>query len=105
MRHLKNQIITDTTTPDASNVLDGELVVRTQPGNPGILLKMADGTFASFIDSGAVSTALENITTGSVDLTNYYKKNEADNLLAEKVDKEKPVELVQNSLTIFGISA
>ena len=84
MRHLKNQIITDTTTPDASNVLDGELVVRTQPGNPGILLKMADGTFASFIDSGAVSTALENITTGSVDLTNYYKKDEADNL-QEKV--------------------
>ena len=96
MRHLKNQIITDTTTPDASNVLDGELVVRIQPGNPGILLKMADGTFASFIDSGAVSTALENITTGSVDLTNYYKKDEADNLLAEKVDKESGKGLSSN---------
>lgn len=43
MRHLKNQIITDTTTPDASNVLDGELVVRIEAGHPEILLKMSDG--------------------------------------------------------------
>ena len=39
---------------------------------------------------------MENITTGSVDLTNYYKKDEADNLLAEKVDKESGKGLSSN---------
>lgn len=29
--------------PDASNVLDGELVVRIEAGHPEILLKMSDG--------------------------------------------------------------
>lgn len=43
MRHKKNQIITDATMLDASNVLDGELVARTEAGHPEILLKMSDG--------------------------------------------------------------
>ena len=94
LQKLINYHTSGTGMPASGDVALGEIVVRHNNEKPELLIEKTNGTFATFIDSGAVENAIAVAQTtvegqvsslsGSVDtkFSNYYTKAEVNNNVA-----------------------
>lgn len=92
---LINYHTTGTTMPAFNDVNHGEIVVRHNETKPELLIKVGDDSFATFIASGAVHTAITNATsTVNNRVTNL---SGATKNITEALDTK--ITNVQNSVT------